>query len=146
VLVVMAIRSERSEGGQGIDLNGPLPGYPPCEEFVPDKRIRTPEGAILPRSALVTRTRPRGPTLRMSGYVPMRPIELRRYYEARADLEVLTIEDEIIEAEALLSDGEFRTFVKAQAVCDEGSTFLAVVAPELAAGEVPVPAGGTPQG
>ena len=104
-----------------------------------------PEGTILPRSAVATRMRERGPTVRVTGYVPMRPIELRMYYESRQDLEILTIEDEIIEAEALLSDGAFRTFIKAQAVCDEGSTFLAVVAPELAAGEVPVPAGGTPQ-
>ena len=129
---------------QGVDLNAPLPGYPPCGGFVPDRSEPHPEGAILPRSALVTRVRERGPTLRVSGYIPLRPVALRRHYESRGDLEVLQIEDEIIEAEALLTDRKFRTYIKATAVCESGSSFTAIVAAELDAAEVPTPAGGTP--
>lgn len=147
ILVVQANRSDRPGlEEQGIDRNAPLVGYPKCDAFVPDRTEPPPPGTILPRSALVTRVREKGPTTRVIGYVPLRPVALRRHYEMRADLQVLQIEDEIIEAEALLSDGEFRTYIKATAVCESGSSFIAVVAPELSASEVPTPAGGTPQG
>jgi hypothetical protein len=150
VIVILLVQGNSSDqpglNQQGVDRSAPLPGYPPCEDFVPDRGETHPEGAILPRSAVVTRVRERGPTTRVSGYVPLRPVALRRHYESRPDLEVLQIEDEIIEAEALLTDGKFRTYIKATAVCDSGSSFVSIVAPELSAAEVPTPAGGTPAG
>ena len=148
MIVILLVQADRSGGPGleqgGIDLNAPLVGYPSCDGVAPDEGEKHPEGAILPRSAVVTRVRQRGPTTRVSGYIPLRPVAVRRHYEARADLEVMQIEDEIIEAEALLTDGEFRTYIKATAVCDSGSSFEAIVAPELAASSVPTPAGGTP--
>lgn len=149
IVVLIVVANDSGQTGleqQAIDPNAPLVGYPPCDGLAPDRVEPRPEGAILPRSARVTRVRERGPTLRVGGYVPLRPVALRMHYESRANLEVLQIEDEIIEAEALLTDGEFRTYIKATAVCDSGSSFSAIVAPELAASQVPTPSGGPSPG
>jgi hypothetical protein len=141
VFVLVALRSARSERDQAIDLNGPLPGYPPCEAFVPAERGERVEDAILPGSAVITRVRRDGLSRRINGFVPLRPIQVRKYYQSRPGVQVLQIEDEIIEAEALLTDGEFRMYIKAVAVCESGSEFEALVAPELAAADLPTPAG-----
>ena len=45
----------------------------------------------------------------------------------------------VVEAEVLLGSGEHRSYVKARAVCAEGSVLLAVVGPGGA--DVPVPTG-----
>ena len=76
----------------------------------------------------------------------MTPIQVRVFYQRQTEFEVLQIEDEIQESEMLLADGTHRLFVKAQAICELGSVFLAVVAPEGGGAEVPVPAGGAAGG
>lgn len=66
------------------------------------------------------------------------------HYAERDDLEIFFIEDEIYESEAMVGNGTHRTYVKATAVCDRGSRLLLVVAPELDAAGLPVPAQATP--
>lgn len=138
----VAFTSGRSED-RALDLDGPLPGYPPCEGFVPDDKGRHVEGVILPPSAVITGIERDGRSRTATGFVPLRPIQVRQYYQSLAGVEVLQIEDEIIEAEALLTDGQFRMYVKAVAVCDSGSEFEALVAPEQDSAGLPTP-GGTP--
>lgn len=75
------------------------------------------------------------------GYVDEVPLDLREAYESDEGLEILVIEDEGLEVETLVTDGAYRTFFKANAVCATGSTFIAVVAPEVEASLVPTPTG-----
>lgn len=71
----------------------------------------------------------------------MTPVQIRVDYQRRGDVQILQVEDEIREAEVLLTADDRRVFVKAQALCEDGSIFVAVVAPAEASGSVPVPAG-----
>jgi hypothetical protein len=145
-LVFMAVRVDPNEPAPRFDRSGPLPGYPPCDSFVPERAVPAVDGLVLPPSSITTRVRTRGPLERVRGYLPLTPPQRHRHYRSRSDVTVLQIEDEIIEAEALLSDGRFRSYLKASAVCDLGSTFIAVLAPEQAGSLVPTPAGGLPPG
>lgn len=118
-------------GGMAVDpaLLGPLQ-LPPCAS-PPAAVADPPPGATLPPGAVVTAVQEQGPVTQVMGYVPMTPIQLRVDLQTRAGLTVLTAEDEVFEAELLVSDGTHRTFLKAQAQCAEGSQFVALVAAEL---------------
>lgn len=133
-----------SDAPEGMDpqLLGPLQGLGPCEldpEPVVDGEV---PGLVLPPDAVVTQRSQDGPLTNVQGYLPYTPIQIRVFYETRAELDTIQSEDEIRESEVLLGDGEHRLFVKAQAVCDTGSVFVAVVAPEVASDVVPTPQGG----
>lgn len=120
---------------------GPLTALAECEE-PPDAEPFDPvEGAELHPEAVVDSVTPQGPLTSMTAYVPVTPVNIRLWYENRDDLEIIIIEDEVFEAELLVSNGEHRTYVKASAICQTGSTMVATVAEELAAAELPVPAG-----
>ena len=99
------------------------------------------EGALLPPDAVLTSQAKDGPLTTLKGYVPMTPVQIRVFYQRQETHEVLQVEDEIRESEVLLADGNNRLFVKSQAICELGSVFLAVLAPE-SSGAVPTPAGG----
>lgn len=86
----------------------------------------------------VTRT---DPVVTVNAWVPLTPVQLRADLLEDPDLSVIQSEDEVWEAEILFTRGDFRTFVKAQAVCEQASIVIAVVGPESAADSVPVPAG-----
>lgn len=124
-----------------VDLTGPLEALPPCGPAPAPADVEPPEGLVLPADAVVTGVTTRGPLSQVTGYVAMTPVQVRMYYEGRSDLEQLQIEDEVFEAEILVSDGSRRTFVKARAVCSQGSDVVAVVAAETDAAAVPAPAG-----
>lgn len=83
---------------------------------------------------MVTSVQEDGPLVTVEGYVELVPIEVRRYYQERPGLELFEIEDEIFEAEALYGEGEFRSYVKARAICKTGSDLLVVVGPAGNAG------------
>lgn len=100
------------------------------------------EGALLPDGAVLTSQTQDGPLTQLKGYIPMTPVQIRVFYQRQDVFEVVQIEDEVRESEVLLADGNHRLFVKAQAICELGSVFLAVLAPEDSGGQVPVPAGG----
>lgn len=116
---------------------GPCPDPPPS----PAPDLEPVDGLSLPDSAVLTSTTASGPIAEVQGYVPMTPVQLRVHYQTHPTLEVVLIEDEIRESESLVTDGTYRLFVKAQAVCELGSVFVAVVAPESEAQAVPVPTG-----
>ncbi len=123
------------------DEGGPLTALPACEAPPSPEVSEAVPGIELPDGAVVQSVERGDPLVTVQGYVPTTPVEVRRYYQ-QTDLEILLIEDEILEAEALVSNGTHRTYVKARAVCAEGSSLLAVVAPELDAQGLPVPTGG----
>ena len=80
-----------------------------------------------------------GPLTQVDGFVDLTPIEVRDYYED-GGLEVLQIEDEGFETEALLSDGTHRMYVKARVLCRTGSNIPATVGAESQAAALPTPA------
>lgn len=121
----------------------PLAALGPCElspSPVPASE-RSVAGLHLPPEAIVVEVQDAGPATNVRGYVPMTPVQLRVHYQRRDDLRKLLVEDEIRESEVLATDGTYRQFVKAQAVCRLGSLFVAVIAPESAADAVPTPSG-----
>ena len=120
----------------------PLTALGPCTvepNTIDDEPV---EGALLPEGAVLTSQTTDGPLTQIKGYIPMTPVQIRVFYQEQDQAEVLQVEDEVRESEVLLGDGAHRLFVKAQAICELGSVFLAVVAPEDAGAQVPVPAGG----
>ncbi len=99
------------------------------------------DGLVVPPGTILTEQSTDGPLTTVKGYVPMTPVQVRVWYQIQPDLTIIQGEDEVREAEALLDNGEHRLFLKAQAICEEGSVFLAVVAPQVAGDAVPAPAG-----
>lgn len=69
---------------------------------------------------------------------------VRRYYADASRLQILTLEDEVFEAEVLFASVPRRAYVRALAVCDRGSQLLAVVAPNPEARGLPMPQGTPP--
>ncbi len=138
-----ALLSACSEGGPtpaGQASNDPLSALPACTSPPPgvDEDV---DGLLLPDDAVTTQVARQDPLVNVSGYVAMTPAALRLSYADRDDIEVLLSEDEIFEAEMLISDGDHRNFIKATATCNEGSQLLVVVAPEVDAAGLPVPQG-----
>ncbi len=125
------------------DPDDPLAALPPCEE-PPAGSGQEVEGVELPQEAIVGEVTEQPPLVTVRGYSPRTPVQIRRDYAERDDLEVFFIEDEIYESEAMVGNGTHRTYVKATAVCDRGSRLLMVVAPELDASGLPVPAQASP--
>lgn len=125
------------------DVEGPLTGYGPCAT-PPGEAVPIPDRMVLPDGALVTSQRVEDPLTEVNGFIPLTPVQIRRSYEARDDIGIISIEDEIVEAEILVELDGYRTFVKATVICDTGSQFVAVGADNVAASAVPTPTGAGP--
>jgi hypothetical protein len=123
-------------------LLAPLTGLGPCTDPPPALADETGvDGLVLPPTGIVTDVNRNGPLTQVRGYVERTPVEVRVFFaDGSAGLEVLTIEDEVREAEVLATDGTTRMFLKVQAVCERGSFFVAFVAPAGAADLLPEPA------
>ncbi len=121
---------------------GPLTALSECGELPEPIEADPVVGAALPEGAVVTSVTVQGPLTTIIAEVPTTPVNIRIEYEERGDLELLTAEDEVFEAELLVSDGSHRTYVKASAICQTGTTLLAIVAAEDDAAPLPTPAGG----
>lgn len=125
--------------GATFDLGLPPCGKPPSEDPTPP-----PAGAVLPPTARLTAVRAQQPLTQLNGYVEMTPLQVREWIETQPHLEVVVSEDEGYESELLVTDGTNRTFVKARAVCADGSLLAEVIAPEDSGAVLPTPAGSPP--
>lgn len=134
------LTDEQVELNDLLDGGGAIERLPACGEPPPKAKGARPEGLELPPGSVVQLVEPGDPLVTVHGYVELTPVLVRRYYEARGGLIVYNIEDEGFESEVLVGNGDKRTYVKALAVCETGSTLLAVVGPEGSA-DVPVPSG-----
>jgi hypothetical protein len=123
-----------------IDPLGPLTALPECPS-PPAGRPEKVEGLALPEGFVVTAVQAQDPLTTVQALVPLTPAQFEADYAGRDDLDVLITENEIYEAELLVSDGSHRNFLKATATCSTGSQVLAVVAPEVDAEGLPVPQG-----
>lgn len=132
-------------GGDGTDqadqgTPAPPPGASPQLQALPDCKpppapapgTSAPPGIVLPASVVIAAVEPQAGLTKVSGYVPLTPGAMLLEITKRAGVRVITSEDEVFEAEALLTDGATRTFVKARALCKDGSELVALVAPETA--------------
>lgn len=130
--------------GPTVDRLQPLTALGPCDDLdlVADPSAGDVEGLILPDEAVITSVEVQAPLTTVQGWVPATPLKVQDGYVDRPGLEVITLEDEVWESETLVADGQHRLFVKVQAVCEDGSVFLVVVAPDDQADALPVPAGG----
>lgn len=114
--------------GGGVPLatalpTGPCPSPPPA--------VSDPvEGLVLPDGAFLTEVVRQGPLVQVRGWVEQSPLELRAQYEDRDDVEVLTLEDETVEVETLVTDGEHRTYLRGTAVCATASRLDGLVSRE----------------
>ena len=130
---------------------GPLPGSlatPGARAAIPDEALLQPltalgkcpaaprprgpqtvDGLIVPGDAVLTSVAQAEPLTNVQGYIPQTPVQVRVFYQQHPDLTVLSVEDEIQESEVLTEAGGYRVFVKAKAVCELGSVFVAVIAP-----------------
>jgi hypothetical protein len=86
-------------------------------------------GLLLPDGAVVTAVEDVGELVSVRAYVEQTPIQVRQFYADEPGLELFEIEDEIYEAEVLFAGGEYRSYVKAQAQCQQGSLLLVYVGP-----------------
>lgn len=126
-------------GAAGADApRAPALALPPCEAAPPTVAADVP-GLVLPAGARVTSVTPQPPLTSVTAWVGRTPLEVRAQLEGRHDLQLLHVEDEVFEAEALLSDGAHRTYLRARAACATGSSVLAAVAPEAEASALPLP-------
>lgn len=112
-----------------------LPDCPPPPPAA-DQQVK---GLTVPDGTVVTKVEQQDPLTNVSAYTPMTPAQFERTYLEMAGVTVLINENEIYEAELLISNGTHRTFFKATATCRQGSSLLAVVAPEVDAKGLPVP-------
>jgi hypothetical protein len=117
---------------------------PICEEQPSPPTLPEVPGLTLPDEAMVFSMHQMGPITQAEGVIEMTPLDVRAYYEGREDLQLLSIEDERVEAEILVTDGTYRMFVKAQILCATASNFTATVGREEDSAAVPVPASASP--
>jgi hypothetical protein len=111
------------------ELLQPLTGLGPCKEAPAPRGPQRVEGLIMPPDAVLVSVTTTGPFTNVQGYIPMTPVQMRVYYQQHPGLRIVSVEDESIESEVLVDRGPNRIFVKAQAVCELGSNFVAVIAP-----------------
>lgn len=120
------------------DEGGPLLALPECQP-APEGIDADVPGLLLPEGAVVTEVKEQGPLMVVRGYIDQTPIQVRKFYGDYQGLELFEIEDEIFEAEVLFGRGAHRSYVKAQAQCQQGSGLIVFVGPS---GSVPSVGGG----
>ncbi len=123
-----------------VEEGGPLTALPTCPP-APEGIDADVPGLVLPEGAVVTEVQDQGPLVSVRGYVGQTPVQVRRFYQQAEGLELFEIEDEIYEAEALFAGAKFRSYVKAQAQCQQGSLLLVFVGPGDS-GDLPSVGGG----
>jgi hypothetical protein len=122
------------------DLSGPLTALPDCEP-PPKGTGEQVKGLMAPEGIVITDVTTQKPLTNVSAYIEQTPIQFEAGYSKRGEISILSSENEIFEAEMLISNGKYRNFLKAVAMCKQGSQLLIVVAPEIAAKGLPKPAG-----
>ena len=118
-----------------------LPECPPPPEAAAGDGV---EGLVVPEGTVVTKVQEQAPLTNVTAFTPLTPAQFERSFLELPDITVLLNENEIYEAELLITTGTHRTFFKATATCKHGSSLLAVVAPEVDAQGLPVPQRATP--
>ncbi|MGS2616220.1 hypothetical protein ACVCAH_17100 [Micromonospora sp. LZ34] len=112
---------------------GMLANLPSCDRVPLDADAEVDAevtGLVLPDGARVTSVVRQGALTTVEGTVRMTPLDVRAHYESRADIELLRAEDEVFEAEVLTRAQQRRMYLRAGALCADGTTLTAVVGPD----------------
>ncbi|HEY8451105.1 MAG: hypothetical protein FWJ70_10720 [Micromonosporaceae bacterium] len=124
---------QRQDEGATDPARAMLANLPACD------RVSLPEdagvdadvrGLVLPDGAQVTSVLEQGALTTVEATVRMTPLDVRAHYEARDDVDLLRIEDEIFETEVLLRAQQRRMYLRATALCADGTALTAVVGPD----------------
>ncbi|RKN50198.1 hypothetical protein D7193_30580 [Micromonospora costi] len=121
-----------TDAGQG-RASGMLANLPSCDRVPLDADAEvdgTVTGLLLPDDARVTSVVEQGALTTVEATVRMTPLDVRAHYEQRTDIELLRAEDEVFEAEVLMRAQQHRTYLRATALCADGTTLTAVVGPD----------------
>ncbi|RIV41510.1 hypothetical protein [Micromonospora radicis] len=119
----------RSGGGQR-DL---LANLPSCDRVPLDQEPEVGAevtGLVLPDGARVTSVVAQGMLTTVEATVRMSPLDVRAHYEQRTDIDLLRIEDEIFETEVLARTQDRRMYLRAGALCADGTTLTVMVGPD----------------
>ncbi len=87
-------------------------------------------GLVLPEGARVTAVVEQGVLTTVEATIRMTPLDVRLHYENRDDIDLLRAEDEIFEAEVLTRTEQRRMYLRAGALCADGTSLTAVVGPD----------------
>ncbi|HEX5598624.1 MAG TPA: hypothetical protein VFX61_21785 [Micromonosporaceae bacterium] len=110
-----------------------LANLPDCSRVSLDEAGQAPPevaGLMLPEGAMVTSVLDQGALTTVEATIRMTPLQVRAHYEERDDIELLRVEDEIFEAEVLLRAEQRRMYLRASALCADGTALTAVVGPD----------------
>ncbi|MEU5727203.1 hypothetical protein [Micromonospora sp. NPDC047738] len=87
-------------------------------------------GLVLPDGARITSVVEQGVLTTVEATVRMTPLDVRGHYENRDDIDLLRAEDETFEAEVLIRTPQRRMYLRAGALCADGTSLTAVVGPD----------------
>ncbi|NEE00216.1 hypothetical protein [Phytoactinopolyspora halotolerans] len=110
-----------------------LDNLPSCDRVPMDEEPEVSTdaaGEFLPDGARVTSAREQGNLTSIEATVRMTPLDLRADYEGRTDIEILRIEDEVFETEVLARTAGRRMYLRATALCADGTALSAVLGPD----------------
>lgn len=107
------------------------PGVPEeCANALPTEKGTDVPGLLAPVDVILGPSAPRGPNVQVTGFVAMAPLDFLKEMKARRGWKILFEENEVSEAELLISDGKHRNFWKVVQACPTGSRFVVLVADE----------------
>lgn len=113
---------------------GPLTDLPPCpappEPVAADDVADLAADLVVPEGAVVSGVEDLGELVSVRAFVPLTPIQVRRFYARSPEVEPFVLEDEVYEAEILYGAGQSRVFVRARAQCVQGSELSVFLGPE----------------
>lgn len=120
-----------TDGGEAAGRGpGMLANLPSCDRVPLDADAEVDAevpGLVLPDGARVTSVVPQGALTTVEATVRMTPLDVRAHYEGRDDVDLLRAEDEVFEAEVLLRAQGRRMYLRAAALCADGTNLTAVV-------------------
>jgi hypothetical protein len=110
-----------------------LANLPSCDRVPLDEGTEVDAditGLVLPDGARVTATVAQGALTTVEATVRLTPLDVKAHYQSRTDVEVLSAEDEVFESEVLLRSQQRRMYLRATALCANGTALTAVVGPD----------------
>ena len=104
----------------------------PCDLARPKTTIDPPKSLIVPDGIEVEEVSPLPPNQKVAGYLPMTPSQFLKVFDRDRRLGILFRENELRDAEMMVTDGRTRSFWKLTQACPEGSRFTVLTGEELA--------------
>lgn len=143
-LVVLAAALFALVGCGGTDTSGEAAGdadrgrellsnLPSCDRVPLGEGSDAPAdvtGLVLPEGAIVTSVVEQKGLTTVDATVRMTPLDVRAFYQHDAAVDVLRAEDEVFESEVLVRAEQRRMYLRATALCADGTALTAVVGPD----------------